>query len=64
MPDVSQMPKIIVRCNAADLSNGAEAVPFDVRYNRQTCSAFAIGYEDLVGAVRWHTSHNLKSVES
>lgn len=32
-------------CNSADLRDGGEAVPFDVRYCGQTCRGFAIRYE-------------------
>jgi nitrite reductase/ring-hydroxylating ferredoxin subunit len=32
-------------CNAADLQDGADAVPFDVNYAGQTCRGFAIRFE-------------------
>lgn len=36
--------KAIPLCSSADLRNGGEAVPFDVRYCGQTCRGFAIRY--------------------
>ncbi len=38
------MTQIIPLCNAADLVNSSDAVPFDVIYGGQTCRAFAIRY--------------------
>jgi nitrite reductase/ring-hydroxylating ferredoxin subunit len=32
-------------CNAADLQEGADAVPFDVVFAGQTCRAFAVRFE-------------------
>lgn len=35
----------IALCGSADLTNGGLAVPFDVVFGGQTCSAFAIRYQ-------------------
>jgi nitrite reductase/ring-hydroxylating ferredoxin subunit len=35
----------IALCNSADLVNGGKAVPFDVNFAGQTCTAFAIRYQ-------------------
>ncbi len=34
----------ILLCNTAELSDGGEAMPFDVVYQGETCRAFAIRY--------------------
>jgi nitrite reductase/ring-hydroxylating ferredoxin subunit len=39
------MDAAIPICNSADLTDGGEAVPFDVLFGGQTCRAFAIRYE-------------------
>ena len=39
------MTQIIPLCNATELVNSGEAVPFDVLYGGQTCRAFAIRYQ-------------------
>ena len=39
------MSNVIALCNASDLKEGGEAVPFDVIYAGQTCRAFAIRFE-------------------
>ena len=39
------MADAIPLCNAAELVEGGEAVPFDVAYGGQTCRAFAIRFE-------------------
>ena len=39
-------PVVIPLCNASDLKNGGDAVPFDVVYCGQTCRGFAIRFED------------------
>lgn len=44
-------------CRSADLTDGAEAVPFDVRYRGQTCRAFAIRYRGQVYAYLNRCSH-------
>jgi len=45
MPDARDaMDTAIPLCNAADLRDGGDAVPFDVTYGGQTCRAFAIRY--------------------
>ena len=38
------MTQLIPLCNAADLVNSGDAVPFDVVYNAQSCTAFAVRY--------------------
>jgi len=44
-------------CNARDLVNGGDAVPFDVVYLGQTCRAFAIRYKGLAHAYLNRCSH-------
>lgn len=51
------MSKIIPLCNAADLVEGALAVPFDVVYAGQTCRAFAIRFEGHARAYLNRCSH-------
>ncbi len=48
---------LIALCNAADLGNGSEAVPFDVVYGGQTCRAFAIRYQGRAHAFLNRCSH-------
>ena len=36
---------LIPLCNAADLQDGGDAVPFDVVFAGQTCRAFAVRFE-------------------
>lgn len=40
----------IALCNAADVLEGGDAVPFDVVYGGQTCRAFCVRFEGLVHA--------------
>ena len=47
----------IALCNGADLVDGGEAVPFDVRYEGQTCRAFAVRYEGQVHAYLNRCAH-------
>ena len=44
-------------CNARDLREGGEAVPFDVNYAGQTCRAFAIRYKSVAHAYLNRCSH-------
>ena len=46
MADLPNSPdsSAIALCNAGDLQDGGDAVPFDVIYWGQTCRAFAIRY--------------------
>lgn len=44
------MAALIPLCNARDLIDGGDAVPFDVVYAGQTCRAFAIRYQGRVYA--------------
>ncbi len=44
-------------CNARDLVNGGDAVPFDVVYLGQTCRAFAIRYKGQAHAYLNRCSH-------
>lgn len=48
---------LIPLCNAADLSDGGLAVPFDVLYHGQTCRAFAIRFEGHVHAYLNRCAH-------
>lgn len=53
-PAVSQA---IALCHSADLSDGGDAVPFDVVYGGQACRAFAIRFEGRVHAYLNRCSH-------
>ncbi len=44
------MTALIALCNTRDLTDGGDAVPFDVVYAGQTCRAFAIRYQGRVHA--------------
>jgi nitrite reductase/ring-hydroxylating ferredoxin subunit len=44
-------------CNSADLQNGGKAVPFDVNFAGQTCTAFAIRYQGAVHAYLNRCTH-------
>ena len=44
-------------CNSKDLSNGGNAVPFDVVFAGQTCRAFAIRYQGNVHAYLNRCTH-------
>ncbi|MGQ9725420.1 MAG: Rieske (2Fe-2S) protein [Tepidimonas sp.] len=44
-------------CQATDLVDAGEAVPFDVRYRGQACRAFAIRYQGQVRAYLNRCSH-------
>lgn len=44
-------------CNAADLAEGGQAVPFDVRYAGQTCRAFAVRFEGRAHAYLNRCTH-------
>lgn len=44
-------------CNARDLVNGGDAVPFDVVYLGQTCRAFAIRFKGQAHAYLNRCSH-------
>jgi len=44
-------------CNSPDLIDGGLAVPFDVRYQGQTCLAFAIRYQGAVHAYLNRCTH-------
>lgn len=48
---------LIPLCNAADLTDGGLAVPFDVVYGGQTCRAFAIRYRGQVQAYLNRCTH-------
>ncbi len=50
-------PSIIPICNSADLQSGGKAVPFDVNYAGQTCTAFAIRYQGAVHAYLNRCTH-------
>jgi len=51
------MTQRIPLCNPADLKDSFDAVPFDVRYYGQSCSAFAIRYQGKVYAYLNRCSH-------
>nr|WP_315191048.1 Rieske 2Fe-2S domain-containing protein [uncultured Albidiferax sp.] len=44
-------------CNTADLSDGGDAVPFDVTYLGETCRAFAIRYNGQAHAYLNRCTH-------
>jgi nitrite reductase/ring-hydroxylating ferredoxin subunit len=47
----------ITLCNSADLQNGGKAVPFDVNFAGQTCTAFAIRFQGAVHAYLNRCTH-------
>ena len=51
------MDELLPLCNASDLVEGGEAVPFDINYSGQTCRAFAIRYEGLPHAYLNRCTH-------
>jgi nitrite reductase/ring-hydroxylating ferredoxin subunit len=51
------MDELLPLCNASDLVEGGEAVPFDIDYAGQTCRAFAIRYEGLPHAYLNRCTH-------
>jgi len=51
------MTQAIPLCNAADLGEGGDAVPFDVIYLGQTCRGFAIRFEGQVHAYLNRCAH-------
>jgi nitrite reductase/ring-hydroxylating ferredoxin subunit len=58
------MPKLIAMsdpivplCNSLDLQNGGRAVPFDVSFAGQTCTAFAIRYQGTAHAYLNRCTH-------
>ena len=58
MPENSAMSEaIIALCNSADLQNGGKAVPFDVNFAGQTCTAFAIRYQGAAHAYLNRCTH-------
>lgn len=48
---------LIPICNSAELQNGGKAVPFDVNYCGQTCTAFAIRFQGTVQAYLNRCTH-------
>ena len=48
---------LIPLCQSKDLQNSGIAVPFDVVFAGQTCTAFAIRYQDTVHAYLNRCSH-------
>ena len=51
------MDELLPLCNASDLVEGGEAVPFEINYAGQTCRAFAIRYEGLPHAYLNRCTH-------
>lgn len=51
------MTEILPLCNSSDLTDGGEAVPFDVIYAGQSCRAFAIRYQGEVHAYLNRCAH-------
>ena len=49
--------KAIALCNAGDLQDGADAVPFDVIFQGQTCLAFAVRYAGCAHAYLNRCAH-------
>lgn len=47
----------ILLCNTTDLSDGGDAVPFDVAYLGETCRAFAIRYNGQAHAYLNRCTH-------
>jgi nitrite reductase/ring-hydroxylating ferredoxin subunit len=58
-PDVPDAPDDLGHplCNSRELSNGGQAVPFDVCYAGQTCRAFAVRYQGQPHAYLNRCSH-------
>ncbi len=54
---MSTLQEAIPLCNASDLQNGGEAVPFDVVYCGQACRGFAIRFEDRAYAYLNRCAH-------
>jgi len=55
--DDAPPPAGIALCASADLLDGGAAVPFDLRYAGQTCTAFAIRYQGRVQAYLNRCTH-------
>ncbi|ABE45561.1 Rieske (2Fe-2S) protein [Polaromonas sp. JS666] len=51
------MDELLPLCNASDLVEGGEAVPFDIDYAGLTCRAFAIRFEGLPHAYLNRCTH-------
>ena len=51
------MDESVALCNSRELVNGGLAVPFDVVYAGQTCSAFAIRFKGLAQAYLNRCTH-------
>ncbi|MBV5332843.1 Rieske 2Fe-2S domain-containing protein, partial [bacterium] len=51
------MPEMIPLCNTKDLVNSGIAVPFDVVYSGQTCSAFAVRFKGTAVAYLNRCAH-------
>ncbi|KQP35834.1 Rieske 2Fe-2S domain-containing protein [Pseudorhodoferax sp. Leaf274] len=47
----------VALCNSHDLAEGGEAVPFDVRYQGQTCRAFAVRWRGQAHAYLNRCTH-------
>lgn len=56
-PNATSDSVAIALCNAADLRNGAEAVPFDVLYYGRACRGFAIRFQDQAYAYLNRCAH-------
>ncbi len=48
---------VVALCNTADLTEGGDAVPFDVVYRGQTCRAFAVRYQGRAHAYLNRCTH-------
>lgn len=51
------MDQLLPLCNSHDLTEGGQAVPFDLNYAGQTCSAFAVRYKGLPHAYLNRCTH-------
>ena len=49
--------EVIALCNSTDLADGADAVPFDLVYQGQTCRGFAVRFEGQVHAYLNRCAH-------
>lgn len=54
---MNTLQEAIPLCNASDLKNSGEAVPFDVVYCGQTCRGFAIRFENRAYAYLNRCAH-------
>ncbi len=57
MFDDASDPAAVALCRSGELVDGGAAVPFDLRYAGQTCTAFAVRFEGRVQAYLNRCTH-------